>query len=142
MALDVAPTKTRRPRPLIGAAAGSALALVANTVIYFVANAIRGESVQASMDGATASDVPYVAVLAASIAPLLVGAAVLWVLSKLSRSSLRIWTIVALVLTVVSLAAPLTLPVDGGSKVALALMHIAAGTSAIVGQRWAASRGA
>jgi hypothetical protein len=129
-----------RPRPLVGALAGSAVALVGNTAVFLLANAIRGATIHASTDGTNASDLPYVAVVVASVLPLLVGAGVLWALSRFTRSALRVWTVVALALTVLSLAAPLFLPVDVGSKIALAVMHIVAGSSAVIGQRWAASR--
>lgn len=108
--------------------------------MYFAGGAVLGTSIQASTDGATASDVPYVAVLASSVLPLFVGAGVLWLLGRFTTSALRVWTIIAIVLTVLSLTGPLFLPVDTGSKIALILMHIGAGTAAIVGQHWAARR--
>lgn len=131
---------TNRPRPLLGAAAGALLALVVNTIVFFAGGAILGTSIQASTDGATASDVPYVAVVASSVLPLFIGAGVLWLLGRFTASALRVWTIIAIVLTVLSLSGPLFLPVDIGSKIALILMHIGAGTAAIVGQHWAAQR--
>ncbi len=133
-------TVTNRPRPLLGAAAGALLALVINTIVFFAGNAILGTPIQASMDGTTASDVPYVAVIASSVLPLFVGAGVLWLLGRFTTSALRVWTIIAIIVTVLSLSAPVFLPVDGGSKIALALMHIGAAASAIVGQHWAARR--
>lgn len=139
MSAAATPT-TNRTRPLLGASAGALLALVINTIVYFAGGAVLGTSIQASTDGATASDVPYVAVLASSVLPLFVGAGVLWLLGRFTTSALRVWTIIAIVLTVLSLTGPLFLPVDTGSKIALILMHIGAGTAAIVGQHWAARR--
>jgi hypothetical protein len=129
-----------RARPLLGAAAGAVLALVINTIVFFAGGAILGTAIQASTDGTTPSDVPYVAVIASSVLPLFVGAGVLWLLRRFTTSALRIWTIIAIVLTVLSLTGPLFLPVDDGSKIALILMHIGAGTAAILGQHWAARR--
>lgn len=131
---------TIRPRPLLGAATGALLALVINTIFFFAGGAILGTPIQASTDGTTASDVPYVAVIASSVLPLFVGAGVLWLLRRFTTSALRIWTIIAIVLTVLSLTGPLFLPVDSGSKIALILMHIGAGSAAIAGQHWAARR--
>jgi hypothetical protein len=129
-----------RPRPLVGALVGILLAVIGNTIVYFVALAVRGSAVQATMDGTTAADVPYAAVIVSTALPILVGAGVLWLISRFTGSALRVWTIIALVIIVLSLSAPVLLPVDLGSKLALGAMHIVAGTSAIVGQRWAANR--
>lgn len=131
---------TNRPRPLLGAAAGAVVALVINTVVFFAGNAILGAPIQASTDGTNPSDVLYVAVIAASVLPIMVGAGVLWLLTRFTTSALRVWTIIAIVITVLSLGGPTFLPVDNGSKIALALMHIAAASSAIFGQWWAARR--
>ena len=134
------PVVTTRPRPLLGAIVGAVVALVANTVVFFVANAIHGGPIQASTDGTNPSDVQFVLVIVASVLPIIVGAGVLWLLARFTTSALGVWTIVAIVVTTLSLAAPTVLPVDGGSKIALALMHIAAASSAIFGQQWAARR--
>jgi len=134
------PAVTARPRPLVGAAAGAVFALVANTIVFFVANAVHGSPIQASNDGTNPSDVYYVGVIVASVLPIFVGAGLLWLLARFTNSAVRVWTIVAIVVTVLSLSAPTFLPVDGGSKIALALMHIGAAASAIVGQQLAARR--
>lgn len=131
---------TNRPRPLLGATVGVLVALVAGSIVYFAGNAILGTAIQASNDMTNPSDVLYVAVIAASVLPILVGAGLLWVLTRFTSSALRVWTIVAIVFTAISLTGPLFLPVDGGSKIALVLMHIAVASSAIFGQQWAARR--
>lgn len=130
-----------RPRPWLGAVIGAAVALIGNTAVFVVATALNGAALQASTDGTQASDLPYGAVAVASVIPLFVGAAILWVLSRFVSSSLLVWTVIASAITALSLIAPFFLPVDGGSKAALVAMHIVAGVAAIAGQRWAASRG-
>ena len=130
----------RQPSPLIGALSGSFVALAANTILFLVANLLLAQTIQAPMGGATADDLPYFAVPAASILSISVGGAALWGLSKFTGAALRVWTGAAVVITLLSLAAPLLAPVDGGSKFALAMMHVVAGTSAVWGQRWSANR--
>lgn|GEM_PF-2398571 len=55
---------------------------------------------------------PYVGVIVASVLPIVVGAGVLWLLARFKTSALRMRTIIAIVVTVLSLAAPTVLPVE------------------------------
>jgi hypothetical protein len=131
-------TRTHRVSPLRGGLIGAALALVLDLAVFVIANAALAGSIQTARSGEVPTDLPIGAVVAAAVVPVLLGAAVLWLLARFTGSALTIWTTIAAVVTVLSLAAPLTLPVDGGSKLALALMHVLTGASAIVGQRQAA----
>ena len=116
-----------------GAAIGSAIALVANLIVFVIGNA--GAPLQVVVGNATeASDLPVGAVIGASIVPLLVGAVGLWLAYRFLPKSLTVWSAVVAVLAVVSIAGPLGLDIDTGSKVALAVMHVATGAAAIVGQ--------
>jgi len=124
-------------RPWIGGLWGSAGALVLNSAIFFVANAVLAGSIQTAQSGQAPIDLPYAAVLGASVIPVFVGAAVLWGLIRFTRLGLRAWSGLAVAVTLLSLIAPLTAPVDTGSKVALSLMHLATGAAAILGQRQA-----
>jgi hypothetical protein len=137
--IDASPT-TPAVAPLRGAGWGILAALIANSVILIVANALLSGSVQTAQGDQAPADLPYAAVAAASVVPLLLGALALWVLARFSGSALRIWTVVVVVVTLLSLLAPASLPVDGGSKVALAAMHLLTGAAAVWGQRWAARR--
>jgi hypothetical protein len=128
------------PAPLRGAGWGILAALVANTAVFVLANAILSGSVQTAQGDQAPTDLPYVAVAMASVVPLLLGALALWVIARFSGSALRIWTGIVVVLTLLSLLAPASLPVDGGSKAALAAMHLLTGAAAIWGQRRAARR--
>jgi hypothetical protein len=69
----------------------------------------------------------------------LAGAVVLWALARFTRLGLRAWSVLALVLALLSLLALVATQVDTGSKVALGLMHLLTGAAAIWGQRRAAT---
>ena len=133
-------TAAPTPAPLRGAGWGILAALVANTVVFVLANALLSGSVQTAQGDQAPTDLPYAAVAVASVVPLLLGAFVLWVIARFSGSALRIWTGIAVVLTLLSLLAPGSLPIDAGSKVALAAMHLLTGAAAIWGQRRSADR--
>ncbi len=62
------------------------------------------------------------------------GAAGLWLSHRFLANGFRIWAAVVVIVAVVSVAAPLGFDIDTGSKVALALMHVATGATAIIGQ--------
>lgn len=122
---------------------GTAIAVVIAAVMNLIVFAIGslGEPVQVVEPGASAaSDLPLVAVLFASVLPLLVGAAGLWLLEKVSARGFRIWIALVAVLVVASLASPLALDVDTTSKVVLSVMHFVVGGAAIMGQLLARRR--
>ena len=75
------------------------------------------------------------AVIAAAAVPALLGWALLAALERFSRRPKTIWTIVAVLVTVLSLAGPLSSATTTGSAVSLALMHLVVGAVAIVGFR-------
>ncbi|MEI6230383.1 MAG: DUF6069 family protein [Actinomycetes bacterium] len=133
-------TNTAQPKPWIGGAWGAGAAIVINSVIFFAANAILSGSIQTAQSGKSPVDLPYAAVAMASVIPVFAGAAVLWALIRFTSFGLRQWSILAAVLAVLSLGAVVTMQVDGGSKIALALMHLLTGAVAIWGQRRAATR--
>ncbi len=136
-----APTRTgARVAPFRGWLWGAAAAIVANLVVFAVASLVMSSAIQVTDPSQQVMDLALVAVVAASIIPLFFGALLLWILAKFSASALRIWSWIVGVVAVLSVIAPVTLPVDGGSKVALAAMHLLTGAAAIWGQRFAASR--
>jgi hypothetical protein len=81
-----------------------------------------------------ASDLAIGAVIGASIVPLVLGAVALGLLQRFLAKGTRVWTVVAAFVAVASIASPLRLDVDDGSEVALAVMHLATGAAAILGQ--------
>ena len=133
-------TTSQTLSPWKGAAIGIGAALAANLLIFFIGNALMDGSIQVVEPGATAaSDLPMAALIAASIVPLLVGAAGLWVLAKVRPDgALRLWSIIAMALAVLSVAQPFMLDVSTGSQVALSVMHVATGAAAVAGQAVAA----
>jgi hypothetical protein len=130
--------RTLRPQPWIGGAWGAGVALVVNSVAFLAANAMLAGSIQTAQSGQAPTDLPYAALAAASVIPVLAGAAVLWALARFTRLGLRAWSVLALVLALLSLLALVAMQVDTGSKVALGLMHLLTGAAAIWGQRRAA----
>lgn len=122
-----------------GGAVGIGLALVANIVVFLIGNA--GASLQVVANGdKTPSDLPLGAVIAASLVPLIVGAVGLRLFERFRVDGYRIWVALAAVLAVVSVAAPITMDTDSGSKVALTVMHLATGAAAITGHALARRR--
>ena len=127
--------RTLDPQPWIGSLWGAGAALVLNSVVFVAANAMLASSIQTAQSGKTPTDLPYLAVAAACVIAMLVGAAVLWDLGRFTRLGLQAWSVLAAAITLLSLLAPISMKVDTGSKVALGLMHLLAGAAAIWGQR-------
>ena len=129
-------TETHTPAPATiakGAGIGIGLALVTNVIVFAIGNA--GAPLQVIMNGDTKpTDLAIAAVVAASIAPVIVGAIGLWVLQRFLDNGFRIWAIAALVLAVASVAPPVGLDINTDSKLSLAIMHLVVGASAVVGQ--------
>lgn len=116
-----------------GAGIGIGIALIANLAVFAIGSA--GAPLRVVMTGDTdPSDLPVGAVIAASIAPILIGAFGLWLISRFAARGFEIWAAVAVVLAAVSITAPASLDIDTGSKVALACMHVIVGTSTVIGQ--------
>jgi hypothetical protein len=131
--------RTLRPQPWIGGVWGAGAALVVNSVVFLAANAMLAGSIQTAQSGQAPADLPYAALAVASVIPVLAGAAVLWAMVRFTRLGLRAWSILAVVLALLSLLALAAMQVDTGSKVALGLMHLLTGAAAIWGQRRAAT---
>ena len=129
-------TETHTPAPATiakGAGIGIGLALVTNVIVFAIGNA--GAPLQVIMNGDTKpTDLAIAAVIAASIAPVIVGAIGLWVLQRFLDNGFRIWTITALVIALASVAGPVGLDINTDSKLSLAIMHLVVGASAVVGQ--------
>jgi hypothetical protein len=132
-------TSTVRPQPWVGGVWGAGSALVINSVIFFAANAMLAGSIQTAQSGQAPTDLPYAAVAVASVIPVLAGAAVLWALARFTGLGLRAWSILAIVLALLSLLALAAMQIDNGSKLALGLMHLLTGAAAIWGQRRSAT---
>lgn len=77
--------------PWRGGLLGAGAALVLDLLTFFVANAALTESVQVAQPGQAAQDLGLGAVAAAGIVPILLGAAGLWVLTRVTASALLAW---------------------------------------------------
>ncbi|MEJ3652221.1 DUF6069 family protein [Actinomycetes bacterium KLBMP 9759] len=97
-------------------------ATVAAVVVWGVALLV-GVDLQVSMAG-TPMQIGVVAVILNALVPSLLGWAVLAVLERRTRRARTIWTVVALVVTLLSLAGPLTGAADPGSLITLVLLHL------------------
>lgn len=82
-------------------------------------------AVRTGSPGSTPQHVGPAWVLAISLLVALAAWGVLAVVERRSRQGRRTWTILALVVLVVSLSGPLTAGVTASAKVALALLHVA-----------------
>jgi hypothetical protein len=136
------PVTTLRLRPAIGGLLGAGLALALNLTLLLVANLVLDGSVQVAQPGGAPEDLAVVAVVAASVLPMAIGALGLAVLARLlgAPRALRVWSITVGVVAVLSIGGPATLPVAAGSIAALAAMHLATGAAAVLGQVAAARR--
>ncbi len=83
--------------------------------------------------GGPAAPLPITLVIMASVLPAIGAALLLAVLARMTRRSLRSFLIVGLVFLIVSLGAPLSLPVALATKLALSTMHLVAAAIIIGG---------
>lgn len=102
-------------------AAGAAAALV------IWALALIGGGIQVALGGGEPADMPWWQVLAASAVAGLAGWALLAVLeARLGARARRIWTVIAVVVAVLSLAGPFGMPgIETGDRFWLAAVHLA-----------------
>ncbi len=110
----------------------AALAAVINVAIYAIGRALLDLPFNIPMQpGAPPSPLPVFMVVLMSVLPGLLAAGVLYGLHRFTRHGLAIFQGLSAVLVLLSLAGPLTLPIDGGTKAALVAMHFAAAASIV-----------
>lgn len=114
--------------PRRGGAAGRrllaiAVATVVTVAVWFIARAL--DVTLAVNTGGNRQDVAVSAVVAATVIAGLTGWALLALLERLTAAGRTIWTVVAVLVLLVSLLGPLG-GVSTGTKVTLAVMHLAA----------------
>jgi hypothetical protein len=107
-----------------------AVAAVVNVAVYLIARAIGGE-ILVPMGGAPAP-LSVVPVAVSTIIPLVVAAVLLLVLRRVGVSSPRVFAGVVIVVTLLSLLAPLTADLSVSNKLVLVAMHLVAGLAALV----------
>ena len=108
-----------------------AAASVINVAVYLIATAAGVEILVPQ--GASPTPLSVVPVVLFTIVPLVLAAVLLLVLRRLGVSSPRAFAGLVLVVTVLSLLAPLTAGLTASNTLVLATMHIVAGLGALVG---------
>lgn len=106
--------------------AAVALAVIATFAVWIVAGPIIGLDLVVSFDGGATQSVGPGAVIVVSLIASLLGAASLAVLER-TRSGRAIWTVLAVLTVLLSLAGPLSAQSVDSTRLALVLMHLTVG---------------
>lgn len=129
-------TGRRRTRRILGVV----LAAVAPLIVYVIARA-AGVHPQTPGRSGGVQDLGAVAVVSTALVVGLVGWLVLALLERFSARGTRVWTVLAVVVFVLSLGAPLFLPGPSGSqRLTLALMHVCVAATLIPALGYRADR--
>jgi Family of unknown function (DUF6069) len=119
-----------------GALFGTALGLVANVVVWLIGRI--GKPIQiVAVRGDPPIDLALVRVVIATIVAMILGTALLFILSKVRADSFTLWATIVMVIAVLTVFGPLSLKIDAGSKVCLAIIHLLTGATAIAGHSFA-----
>lgn len=124
-----------------GTAYGLGLALAGNLAVFLLASI--GSPLLVPAGSGSAADVvelPYLGVAVASAFWILIGTGVLWACERFTRSGWRNWTIAVSAVVVLTIVPVAFLDLDGGSRLALAAMHVVVGVAAVAGHLLARSR--
>ncbi len=115
-------------RSLIVGLLGGLVAGVANLLLYFITAALFSLPYQVPVGGpgSAPAPLPLFAIVAACCVPGLIAGALYWVLGRFTKRATMIFVWIAIVFALFSLAGPLTLPIDLGTQLALAAMHLVA----------------
>jgi hypothetical protein len=119
-----------------------AAAVVAAVLAWLVAVPIFGIDLLVRPGGGAAQQVGLGSVVAVSLLASLLGWGLLALLERLvSRRALTAWTVVAVVVLMLSLSGPLTAATSAAVAIALVLMHLVVGAVLIMGLRRTTVRG-
>ena len=119
-----------------------AAAVVAAVLAWLVAVPIVGIDLLVRPGGGAAQQVGLGSVVAVSLLASLLGWGLLALLERLvSRRALTAWTVVAVVVLMLSLTGPLTAAANAAVAIALVLMHLVVGAVLIMGLRRTTVRG-
>lgn len=126
-------TNGRSARPtigrtlLVGLLAGL-LAGLANLLVYFVGSALSAPFlVPMGGPGSPPMPLPLLAIIVASTIPALGAAVLYWALGRFVRNATTIFLVVAVVFALISLAGPMSLPIELSTRLSLSAMHFVAG---------------
>jgi hypothetical protein len=106
---------------------------VAAVVVWVVGEPLLGHDLVVKQSGQDPQDLGVAAMVIFSVLPALLGWAFLAGLERVTSRASLIWTVVALVVLLVSFAPLFGVEASGGSKVVLALIHVAVGAVLIPG---------
>ena len=139
-------TTTRNRRSTIGRIRQRVLtvaaAVVAAVLAWLIAVPIVGIDLVVRPGGGAAQQVGLGSVVAVSLLASLLGWGLLALLERLvSRRALTAWTVVAVVVLMLSLSGPLTAATNAAVAIALVLMHLVVGAVLIMGMRRTTVRG-
>ena len=139
-------TTTRNRRSTIGRIRQRVLtvaaAVVAAVLAWLIAVPIVGIDLVVRPGGGAAQQVGLGSVVAVSLLASLLGWGLLALLERLaSRRALTAWTVVAVVVLMLSLSGPLTAATNAAVAIALGLMHLVVGAVLIMGLRRTTVRG-
>src|ERR1700674_135613 len=109
-------------------------ATAAAVAIWVVATLAGAELTVSFGSGQPIQKVTVVNVVVAALVGSLAGWGLLTLLRRFTANARAIWTVIAIVFALLSLAGPLSTIASAGTKVALVAMHLAVATVVIVGQ--------
>ena len=119
-------------RTPVAAVLGATAAAVA---IWAVATAAGAQLTVSFGPGQPIQKVTVVNVVVAALVGSLAGWGLLALLRRFTANARAVWTVIAIVVALLSLAGPLSPIASAGTKVALVAMHLAVATLVIVGLR-------
>jgi hypothetical protein len=128
-------TPSTAARPARRRALAVAGAVLAPVLVWAVAVLLLGVPLAAHQGAPEPIPVGPVAVAGAALLASLAGWGLLALLERVTARGTRIWTVVAVVVAVLSLAAPLTSGATPAAGVVLALMHVAVAAVLVPGLR-------
>jgi hypothetical protein len=121
---------------LRGTGVAIGLALAVNLVVFLAGTA--GAPIRVITGWAPdGTDLRYADVVVATVVLLAIGTGVLWLLQRWRDDGFRLWVVLVVAFTLLSIPPVLRLDVDAGSKLTLAVMHLVVGAAALLGQRGA-----
>jgi len=110
-------------------------ATAAAVAIWAVATAAGAELTVSFGPGQPIQKVTVVNVVVAALVGSLAGWGLLALLHRFTANPRAVWTVIAIVVALVSLGGPLSATASAGTKVSLVAMHLAVATVVIVGLR-------
>ena len=112
------------------------LGATAAAVAIWIVATLAGAALTVSFGaGQPVQKITVINVVVAALVGSLAGWGLLVLLRRFTTNARAIWTVIAIVFTVLSLAGPMSTISSAGTKVALVAMHLAVATVTIVGLR-------